>query len=180
MDNNLSYLEKLQICVWYEDLVTLLRQGKGGPEPSKWSSNRYKNTVRKSLRFQLMPGALHYVEIDDSLARCIMPEDVPKVLGWAHDDHGHYSDIITLQKLRGRYFWPRRTADLRHFVASCRTCQQAASAKEHGPYQRFTTFRPMAIFGMDFMGPISPASLAGDKYILIGVDYSPDSSSLKS
>ncbi|OIW26446.1 hypothetical protein CONLIGDRAFT_646616 [Coniochaeta ligniaria NRRL 30616] len=73
-------MDRLQESEWYGDIVTLLRQGRGGVEPQKWSAERYRNTVRKSLRYRCVQGALYYLEIDESMAACILAEDVPRCI----------------------------------------------------------------------------------------------------
>ena len=45
-----------------------------------------------------------------------------------------------------------------------------APTREHRLYRKFTTFEPIAVFGMDFLGPIGP-KIKNHAYILVGVDY---------
>ena len=50
---------------------------------------------------------------------------MPALLRQVHDGCGHYSHLVTLDALRGRFFWPSRTEDVNLFCKSCVVCQQA-------------------------------------------------------
>ena len=72
------------------------------------------------------------------------------------------------------FFWPGAMADVKRFCASCDLCQRTApkgmvrKVPLQNPPLIDTPFRRVAI---DLIGPISPASGSGKKYILTMVDY---------
>lgn len=41
----------------------------------------------------------------------------------------------------------------------------------HAPYGMIGVFEPMALVGMDSLGPLTPPAKDGSKYILVAVDY---------
>jgi hypothetical protein len=154
---------------WYDDIVAWLL---GGDDALKHLSRpRRKSTKRNAVQYRLKGNTLLRVEHDDSLAVCIKPDRRAEVLQWAHCDHGHFSEATTLRELRGRFWWPTRSVDVKAFIGACQICQATGPRLREGVPRQITAFRPMMLFGMDFMGPISPAGPRGKRYILVGVDY---------
>ena len=155
---------------WYGKVTTFLLDGPSalqglGRSESKW--------IRQmSFHYQVTDKHLVYLEKGGETAICALPEDVPRLLKWAHDDHGHFSITITLYKLRGQRYWPSRVSDVEKFCRTCHVCQFDGPRKRSTELQSILVFQPMSMVGMDFLGPISPVCTAtGALYILIVVDY---------
>lgn len=155
--------------VWYGDVIRFLIYGDEALEGM--SAARRRNTKRKAIKFRIMGDQLRYVETDDSLAVCTPPEGRAAILRWVHDGHGHYADKITLRELRGRYWWPTRCADVQAWCRRCHVCAQTGYRMLHAPGRMIGVFEPMALVGMDFLGPLTPPAKDGSKYILVAVDY---------
>ena len=117
-------------------------------------------------------GRLFYRERDGSLAGCVVEEEVDEVLRSAHDAHGHFMHGITSGRLFGRYYWPTRNADVARWIATCDSCQRVSPIRKSGDIRPILQLRPMDMWEMDYIGPITPAcEVTGSKYILIIVDY---------
>ncbi|KAL8567138.1 hypothetical protein ACOMHN_033040 [Nucella lapillus] len=86
---------------------------------------------------------------------------------------GHCGGRRTLARLREQFFWPGVTVDVAKFVASCDICQRTVSKGKVSPVPLGmmpvigTPFHRVAI---DLVGPISPVSEGGHRYILTLID----------
>lgn len=79
---------------------------------------------------------------------------------------------MTVRMLRGRYFWPTRTKDVALYTKSCDACQHFGPLRSTSRELRtILNIQPMDMLGIDFVGPINLMSRAGNKYILLAVDY---------
>ncbi|OIW30974.1 hypothetical protein CONLIGDRAFT_713480 [Coniochaeta ligniaria NRRL 30616] len=81
---------------WYADIITLLRQGRGGTEPQKWSTERYRNTVR-NLRGTVGPwvqGAQYYVE-DSGCMKSTGSQKTQNVQRWTNT----LGEMVTTQTI---------------------------------------------------------------------------------
>lgn len=93
-------------------------------------------------------------------------------LAAAHENHGHLAAELSLDFLIGRAYWPTRVSDLKRWCGSCHACQLKSKRPIKSGVQPIQVFEPMAMIGMDWLGPISPAcSKTGHQYILILIDY---------
>ena len=131
---------------------------------------------RKSAHFRLqMRGpvaCLLYVERDGRESWCVHQEDVKGALEWAHDVHGHAAKGLTMARLLGTYYWPTRHQDSLSFCRSCPSCQFGCPFPPRAVGLRpVVHLQPMDLLGMDFLGPISPQSQSGCRYVLIIIDY---------
>ena len=136
------------------------------------SSNKAKAIRRKSLSYRLTDQHLLYVEKGGETAKCLLPEEVYDILAWAHNEHGHFSIVITLHKLKGQWYWPLRVSDVEAFCRTCHTCQMSGPQKKSTITQSIITFQLMLMVGMDFLGPITLICQAtGSAYILMVVNY---------
>ncbi|KAK8777518.1 hypothetical protein V5799_029140 [Amblyomma americanum] len=98
-----------------------------------------------------------------------------EVLQASHDEPtaGHLGFTRTLRRIQDKYYWPRLSADVAHYVKTCRDCQRRKT-----PPTRPAGFlnpieppsRPFQQIGMDLLGPF-PTSTSGNKWIIIATDY---------
>lgn len=117
-------------------------------------------------------GRLFYRERDGSLAGCVVEEEVELILRNAHDAHGHFAQGITSGRIYGNFYWPTRNHDVARWIATCESCQRVGPIRKSGDIRPILQLRPMDMWGMDYIGPITPScSVTGSKYILIIVDY---------
>lgn len=87
---------------------------------------------------------------------------------------GHFGHRKTSLRLNEHFFWPSVTSDVRSFYQSCNVCQRFSpkgrSRKvplEHMPIVT-ESFSKVA---MDIVGPLSPVSANGFRYILTLIDF---------
>ena len=97
------------------------------------------------------------------------------VLSVSHDTvlAGHCGARRTLVRLREKFDWPGVTVDVAKYVSSCDACQRAVSKGRVPP----VPLAPVPIIGtpfhrvaIDLVGPISPPSEKGHRYILTVID----------
>ena len=98
------------------------------------------------------------------------------VLQIAHEHPlaGHFSHNKTRSKLNNTFFWPGCSEDVRRYCRSCHTCQ----VMSHQGRVRPATLGVMPIIGvpferisMDIVGPVTPMSEGGHRYILTVIDW---------
>ncbi|SLM37532.1 Ribonuclease H-like domain [Lasallia pustulata] len=117
-------------------------------------------------------GVLLYTERNGARAPCIVGEEIPAILGHLHDGHGHYSHIITLDRLIGEAYWPTRAHDVITWCRSCQACQVRGPKQGKGAMKHILELEPMSMVGLDFLGPINPScNTTNHKYILLAIDY---------
>eukprot|EP00745_Piridium_sociabile_P039410 TRINITY_DN7365_c0_g1_i12.p1 TRINITY_DN7365_c0_g1~~TRINITY_DN7365_c0_g1_i12.p1 ORF type:complete len:1702 (-),score=291.88 TRINITY_DN7365_c0_g1_i12:2644-7599(-) len=86
---------------------------------------------------------------------------------------GHCGGRRTLARLRDKFFWPGVTVDVAKFVASCDVCQRTVSKGKVSPVPLGTMpviSTPFHRVAIDLVGPISPVSEGGHRYILTLID----------
>ncbi|KHN95785.1 Ribonuclease H-like protein [Metarhizium album ARSEF 1941] len=159
-------LEKWFKSQWYGEVLTAMVYGH-----QAIPTERRKLIRRRSLRYRVFRQTLYYLEQDESLAECVMTEEVPMKMQKAHDASGHFGPEITMQKLRGRFFWPDRTRDVEAYCLSCLVCQQTGRRLPRADPKTITILEPWALVAMDYLGPITPIAQNGDMYVLVVVDY---------
>ena len=93
-----------------------------------------------------------------------------------HDDPrrgGHMGIYKTYYRLLSRFYWPRMKADVAHYVARCRTCNEVKPERKRpagimGTRPRIT--KCWQLISSDIFGPL-PKSNAGHEYVLVITDY---------
>jgi hypothetical protein len=56
-------------------------------------------------------GILLYRENNGQTTVCLVDNEVEPILRIMHNDHGHFSDAITLDRFIGQAYWPYRVRD---------------------------------------------------------------------
>ena len=134
-----------------------------------------KRTVHRYSVLNLDNGEkkkLLFRELTGEQSTCVKEKDVPRILHRYHDSHGHFARDMTLRMLRGKYYWPTRVRDVALYCKSCDACQRFGPlCPSRRQLKTILNVQPMDMLGIDFVGPISPRSTQGSKYILIVVDY---------
>ena len=124
--------------------------------------------------FLLKHGIVYRLWCEDGrTSDCVL---VPEVLGdpllmLAHDYSGHNGFRRTYNAMKRQHYWPGMRKDiLRH----CKTCHQCALQNQGTGEVGFDHFNvpslPMEFICMDLVGPISPQTSKGSKYILTVID----------
>ena len=98
------------------------------------------------------------------------------ILKLAHDStlSGHFSHRKTMAKLLDKFYWPGATGDIVNYCKSCDICQRTSHKGRVSkvPLQKLPIVSvPFQRVAVDIIGPISPPSEQGYKYVLTIIDY---------
>ena len=101
----------------------------------------------------------------------MLPDGVAETLGFYHDCHGHFAGRVLTEYLLGKVYWPTRVKDAHYFARTCEECQAMGPIKPSVGIKPIVHLQPFDMVGLDFIGPITPVSAQGNRYIIIMVDY---------
>lgn len=107
----------------------------------------------------------------------VLPEQHrSEVLRLAHDSTwaSHLGEKKTLQMIKGAFFWPGISTDVRRYCQSCHQCQVKSRPRvtDRVPIDPITRpDTPFQVVNMDCIGPIDPPSSRGHRYALCMVDH---------
>lgn len=74
---------------------------------------RLSQRQAKRLRIHpYIPGTLIYREKNGMWSPSLLEHEIEDSLKAFHDDHGHYSTALTLGRMIGQAYWPRRATDV--------------------------------------------------------------------
>ena len=110
---------------------------------------------------------LKQVMVPEKLRRPIMEVAHGSIIG------GHMGIKKTTDKIQSAFYWPGIQGDLTRFCMSCDVCQRTVSngSVPKVPLEKMPlTDKPRV--AIDLVGPISPPSEEGHRYILTLVDFS--------
>ena len=98
------------------------------------------------------------------------------VLKLAHDlpVSGHFSHRRTEMKVLDKFWWPGVSGEIVRYCRSCDACQRTAARGRTRPVamaQMPIISIPFERVAVDLVGPLKPASRAGNKHILTLLDY---------
>ena len=98
------------------------------------------------------------------------------VLSLAHESPlaGHFSHRKTEMRIRETFFWPSMSLDIKTYCKSCDRCQRLSpkSRVKNVPLMKMPIItEPFSRVAIDLVGPLSPASSAGHRYILTLIDF---------
>ena len=167
---------KYRSSLMYEDIIGYREKGSKALQDRNLTPKRIKAVKKPAAQYKLPTPAttshLLFTEANGRDSICIVEEEIPRFLHPAHEDHGHYSAALTLEFLIGRAYWPKRARDVEDWCRNCKSCQLRMKKPMKGVPRTNQHFKPMAMIGADWLGPISPACTAtGFRYVLIIVDY---------
>ena len=114
---------------------------------------------------------MFYWERDGRLSVCFLPDEVDGVLTRYHDCHGHFAGRLLLEFLIGRADWPTRGKDTHYYAQTCESCQSIGPLQPSVGTGAIVHLQPFDMVGLDFIGPITPATPTGNRYIIVMVDY---------
>ena len=144
-----------------------------------------EDAVRKGdyeIKYKRRSGVLYRLRNRvDGLGECSKQIMVPKtlrrkVMEVAHDSifGGHLGIKKTKDRIQTNFYWPGMQGDVTSFCRSCDVCQKT-TAKGSVPRvplgDMLLIDMPFRRVAVDLVGPISPPSEKGHRYILILVDY---------
>ena len=164
--------EKWLESEWYGDVVRYLLVG--SLEGADLTARGRRMVRQKARRYRMFDGnekGLFYVERDGKSARCVDENEVLGILRTRHDHHGHFGGKMLLSQMIGKYYWPTRAKDTAYYARTCKECQLFGPLRPSAGIRPIVHLQPMDMIGLDFIGPISPVSTSGNRYIVILVDY---------
>jgi hypothetical protein len=100
-----------------------------------------------------------------SLRRAVVKEYHDSLLA------GHLAFLRTYLRVRDKFYWPDMLSDIKKYCMSCEVCalqRKVVTRAFLHPLEIATA--PFEVIGMDFLGPVKPASLSGNKYVLVLTD----------
>ena len=165
-----EHLVAVSQCDWYQDLENYYRHGEVPEDWIKTQHTRFKR-IAHHFRWEGTPykGRLLY-QVGSHWVICITPEEVAPILQKVHDEGGHFSFKIILDKLRYRVFWPTMASDVRKYIQECIQCARFCNRGKSEPLYLIIIMKPFCFLGMDHMGPFSE-TFKGNIYILVLIDY---------
>ena len=157
------------------------------------SLNRCRSLMNKSElenMFFKKKGVLYKKSTNSQgeIQQVVVPKELrKKLLSLAHETMfgGHLGIQKTGDKLRSGFYWPKMQEDVTKFCRSCDVCQKTIpkGTIRKVPLNKVPLIDvPFKRVAVDLIGPITPATKEGHKYILTLVDYAtryPEAVSLK-
>ena len=135
-----------------------------------------KLTLNKHMNklFMMKQGIVYRLWCENNKTEeCIVVPEVLRnpLLMLAHDYSGHNGFRRTYNALKRQYYWPGMR---KHILKHCKSCHQC-SLQNQGPRElEFGHFNvpsvPMEFICMDLVGPITPQTSKGNKYMLTVID----------
>ncbi|XP_010682010.3 uncharacterized protein LOC104896920 [Beta vulgaris subsp. vulgaris] len=137
------------------------------------TKHRHSSTRRQHHRLE--PGMLYKKGFSLPQLRCVTAYEATKIIEEIHEGvcGNHIGGrALALKALRAGFYWPSMLADAQAYVKKCDKCQRFAPViNQPANYlQPILNPIPFAQWGMDIVGPFTPAS-GGRKFLIVGIDY---------
>lgn len=152
---------------WYSDIYNYYALEQP-PKTDKAGMAAFKRKVH-TYRWDASVGRLLHA-YKGKWCICLVKKEVAPTLREAHDQAGHFSSNIVLNRIKDSVFWPHMASDVRSYILGCLPCAQWATAARQRPLSPIQTCRPYDLFGIDFM-EWPQASKHGYKHICNMVCY---------
>ncbi|XP_037803935.1 uncharacterized protein LOC119598356 [Penaeus monodon] len=149
---------------------------------AKVNNKSIVNIKNRSEKYEIVKGLIHRVCVNSKHAyevgvkQLVVPRKfINVILATAHDSPvaGHFSHRKTADKIFHKFFWPGAGAEIKRYCRSCHVCQKTSPKGKIGKapmVQMPIISEPFARVAIDLVGPITPVSSRGHKYILTLID----------
>ncbi|GFW98866.1 transposon Ty3-I Gag-Pol polyprotein [Trichonephila clavipes] len=140
-------------------------------------------TVREELKlnkgnFLLIDGLIYHRDkiLNEPVMQLVLPRcRIDKVMKLAHESvfGGHMGVKKTKERIKYNFFWPNMSGEIAEFVQTCKGCQLRKPEKigDRAPITPIVRPElPFEIVNIDVIGPITPPSGRGHKYVLCMMD----------
>ena len=105
--------------------------------------------------------------------RCTFVSEVLRdpLLVLAHNQNGHNGGRCTYMALKRMYYWPGMKSEVFKHCKKCKECMLQNQANMSAEFKHFKIPEvPMQLICMDLVGPISPVTSRGNRFILTCID----------
>ncbi|XP_047478945.1 uncharacterized protein LOC125032028 [Penaeus chinensis] len=183
---NITHSEFVKLQSSCPSLSGIRCKGNAGETENMRDGSLYKYEVINSLIYRSCVNSRFRERVGKS--SLVVPADCRKIiLSLAHESPlaGHFSHRKTEIKVREQFYWPGMGADIKDYCRSCEKCQRMSSKGKikPAPLQPIPIVtEPFSRVAIDIVGPLTPASSQGHKYILTLIDFAtgfPDALPLK-
>jgi transposase InsO family protein len=136
-------------------------------------------TGKNRMKFVYTKGTLRRVYSDqrgEHRQLCVPKELRREVMRMAHDTPmgGHLAAKKTRERIWAEFYWPGMCGDIRRYCQSCDRCQRM-TPRGRTPkvplVQMSLVDQPFERVAVDLVGPVTPASDRGNRFILVMIDY---------
>ncbi len=161
-----------------KEIIDYLQTGELSPENTKtmpiWAKEIEFYQVIKGVLFRFEPSTK--TSKRNMIAyQVVLPLSLrPRVLREMHDAPlaGHLAYLRTYLKIKAHYYWPTMRTDIKEYCATCATCIANTPSRLRAQLHPHELAKaPFQVVGMDFLGPIRPASPNGNKFVMVMTDY---------
>ena len=156
-------------------LSSMWDKAKSGEENFTRDGTVYKFITDKGFLYRTVVKSKHPDRIGKR--SLVIPVECRSiVLGVAHESPmaGHFSHRKTLMRVSDQFFWPYMTGDVKRFCRSCDKCQRMSPKGRVKPVplkQIPISTEPFSRVAFDIVGPLSPPTSEGHRFILTLIDY---------
>ena len=137
-------------------------------------ANKLRKKQHMNKMFVMENGILYRFWIEhDKTFRCILVPNSLRdaLLTMAHQHSRHNGPPRTYSALKREYYWPGMRKDVFKHCKSCYECRLQNQGQPDDEFKHFTVPElPMEMICMDLVGPISPVTTTGNRYILTVID----------
>ena len=149
----------------------------------KVKNKQIDNVKSRSIKYEEINGLIYRIcvrsknEYEVGAKQLVVPEIYrEKVLNLAHDSltAGHFSHRKTSNKIFQKFFWPGAGEHIKRYCKSCHKCQKVTPKGNvrKVPLGNVPIIsEPFSRVAIDLIGPLSPCSDRGHKFILTLIDY---------
>ena len=105
--------------------------------------------------------------------RCTFVPEVLRdpLLVLTHNQNSHNRGRCTYMVLKRMYYWPGMKSEVFKHCKGCKECMLLNQANTYAEFKHFKMPEvPMQLICMDLVGPISPVTSRGNRFILIFID----------
>ncbi|XP_047480167.1 uncharacterized protein LOC125032798 [Penaeus chinensis] len=150
----------------------------------KVKTGKIDHVKNRAVKYEVISGLIYRICLDSKFdhekdrKQLVVPEIYrSKILNLAHDSltAGHFSHRKTSHKIFLKFFWPGAGADIKRYCRSCHICQKVShkGRVKRVPMKTVPVIsEPFSRVAIDLVGPVSPCSDRGHRYILTMIDYS--------
>ena len=137
-------------------------------------ANKLHKKQHMNKMFVMENGILYrlWMEHDKTFKCILVPNSLrDALLTMAHQHSGHNGPPRTYSALKREYYWPGMHKDVFKHCKSCYECRLQNQGQPDDKFKHFTVPElPMEMICMDLVGPISPVTTSGNRYILTVID----------